>query len=47
MCESLSDCRETLLEVSDDVIDVLRTDRETDRVLIDAYVVELFLGKLR
>ena len=46
MYDVLSDCCETVLEVSDDVIDVLYADRETDGALMDSDAVEIFLGKL-
>ena len=40
-------CRETCLEVCEDVVDILDTDREANRVLLNALICELSLIQLR
>ena len=42
-----SRCRETVVEIRDQVVHMLRTDGETDRVAADALIRKLRVGELR
>ena len=43
---NLFNCGKAFFEISDDIVDMLRTDLKTDRVRLDALVEKLCLGEL-